>query len=120
MNVEIVSDNLTVGFQSGLRQIALQNSGSVSVSKIIVYLRTPIESELCSGSDSSSGLSFNNCTVAPSGNPLPPGGTVSGYATGIGEGSAKVGSQYPADAKVSFDNGNTVWVNSTVTAVSAP
>ena len=120
MNVVITSDNLTVGFQSGLWQVALHNVGSVSVSKIVVYLVTPTESKVCSGTDSSSGISFNNCTVAPSGNPLPPGATISGYATGIGEGSAKVGSSYPVAAKVAFVNGDIVWVNSTVIASAAP
>jgi len=120
MNVAISSDNLTVGVQSGLWQMELRNAGTVSVSNIVVYLQTPTESKVCSGADSSSGLFFSNCTVAPSGNPLPPGAAVSGYATGIGEGSATVGSNYPVAAKVTFDNGDVVWVNSTVLAMGAP
>jgi hypothetical protein len=120
MNVEISSDNLTVGFQSGLWQMALYNSGSVAVSKIVVYLETPTPSEVCSGSTVSSGLSFSFCTVAPSGNPLPPASTLTGEASGIGEGSATVGSHYPVAAKVLFSNGDTVWVNSTVIATTAP
>jgi hypothetical protein len=118
MDVEVVSANLTVGFQSGLWQISLKNTGTVSVMKIKVYLTTPIDSFVCSGPDQSAGLSFSNCTVAPSGNPLPPGTTISGSASGIGEGSGKVGSQYGVAAKVLFSNGDTVWVNSTVTATN--
>ncbi len=118
MNVQFVSNNLTVGFQSGLWQMSLKNTGTVSVSKVRVYLETPIDSFVCSGVDESAGLSFNNCTVAPSGNPLPPGGAVAGSASGVGEGSAKAGSQYDVAANVLFSNGDTVWVNSTVTATT--
>ncbi|MFI5419509.1 MAG: hypothetical protein ACHQ1H_00935 [Nitrososphaerales archaeon] len=118
MNVQFVSNNLTVGFQSGLWQMSLKNVGTVSVSKMMVRLITPVDSYVCSGVDQSAGLSFANCTVAPSGNPLPPGATVSGSASGIGEGSGKVGSTYTVVAKVLFSNGDTVWVNSTVTATT--
>ena len=119
MNVEFVSNSLAVGFQSGLWQMSLKNVGTVSVSKMTVYLKTPVDSYVCSGADQSAGLAFSNCTVQVSGNPLPPEATLSGSASGTGEGSAKVGSTYSVTARVLFSNGDTVWVNSTVTA-SAP
>ena len=118
MNVQFVSSNLTVGFQSGLWTMSLKNVGTVSVSKIKVYLGTPIDSYVCSGGGLSAGLSFQNCIVFPSDDPLPPGNTTLGSASGIGEGSAKVGSTYVITANVLFSNGNTVWVNSTVTATA--
>jgi hypothetical protein len=102
MNVQFASTNLTVGFQSCLWQLSLRNSGTVSVSKIKVHLATPIDSFVCSGPDQSAGLSFNNCTVAPTGNPLPPGTTIMGSASGVGEGSARVGSSYKVAANVLF------------------
>jgi hypothetical protein len=118
MNVQFVSNNLTVGFQSGLWQMSLKNVGTVSVSKMTVFLNTPVGSYVCSGVDQSAALSFSNCTVAPSGNPLPSGTTISGSASGIGEGSGKVGSTYGVAARVLFSNGDTVWINSTVTATT--
>jgi hypothetical protein len=118
MNVQFVSNNLTVGFQSGLWEMSLKNVGTVSVSKLTVFLNTPVDSYVCSGVDQAAGLSFSNCTVAPSGNPLPTGGTISGSASGIGAGSGKIGSAYGVAARVLFSNGDTVWVNSTVTAMT--
>ena len=118
MNVQFVSSKLTVGFQSGLWQLSMKNVGTVSVSKIKVYLETPIDSFVCSGGGVAAGLTFNNCIVAPTDNPLPPGSTIVGSASGVGEGSAKVGSSYDIDANVVFANGDTVWVNSTVTATT--
>jgi hypothetical protein len=118
MNVQFVSSNLTVGFQSGLWQMSLKNTGTVSVSKIKVYLETPIESFVCSGGSQSAGLEFQNCLVAPTDDPLPPGTTISGSANGVGEGSAKLGSSYVISAAVLFANGDTVMINSTVTATA--
>jgi hypothetical protein len=118
-SVQVVSDNLTVGFQSGTWEITLKNAGDTAVSNLTVYLETPIRSEVCSGASTSSGLSFSLCPSTP-GNPMPPAATISGLASGAGEGSAKVGSSYPVDAKIAYANGKTVWMNTTVTATQAP
>jgi hypothetical protein len=116
-SVQIVADNLTVGYQSGLWEIVLKNTGQVAVTMVTVYLETPTRSELCSASSASSGLSFSFCPSTP-GNPLPSGVIISGSGSGVGEGSGTVGSSYPVDAKITFANGNTSWVNSTVTATN--
>ena len=114
-SVDIISDNLTVGFQSGLWQLIIKNNGTVGVSVITVYLKTPTPSEICSAGSLDDGLSFFYCP-STAGNPLPPGTTAYGTASGVGEGSATVGSSYPVDCKVTYDNDVTAWSNFTVIA----
>ena len=116
--VQYVSDNLTVGFQSGLWTVTLRNTGVSGISYIVVYLLTPVESKLCGGTTEDAGLAFINCQLQLPGNPFPSGSILSGTGSGIGEGSAKVGSAYPVGAELTFSNGTVVWVNSTVTAQS--
>ena len=117
--VQIISDNLTLGYLSGLWEIELKNSGNISVSTINIVLNTPIESRVCSGSTPSDGLVFSLCPPLAA-NPLPPGATIVGAASGVGEGSAKIGSSYPVSARITFANGNSTWLNTTVTAQTAP
>ncbi len=116
-SVEIVSDNLTVGYQSGLWEVTLKNTGNTAVSMIFITLKTPISSYMCTSEIGASSLSFSLCSPGSSpGNPLPPGLTIFGSASGSGEGSATIGSSYPVDARVTYANGVVDWVNSTVTA----
>jgi hypothetical protein len=122
-DVTIASDNVTiVGFQSGTWQLSLRNGGSIPVSYITAYLMTPTNAMICSGAQQSNGLKFENCPqvnglpVGTPGNPLPPGTTVVGSASGFGPGSATSGTAYPVAVHVTFANGQTAWVNSTVTA----
>lgn len=114
-SVQIINNSLSVGYQSGLWEIGLKNTGNTGVSMITIYLKTPTPSEVCSASSNSAGLSFSLCPSVP-GNPLPPGTTIFGVASGIGEGSATIGSSYPVDAKVTYASGTIGWVNETVTA----
>lgn len=115
-SVKIIEDNLTVGFQSGLWIVTMQNTGVTGITTITIYLITPIQSKLCSGTTPDAGLFFANCQFGLAGNPLPPGSLVTGSGTGVGEGSATIGSSYPVGAQLTFTNGTSMWVNSTVMA----
>jgi hypothetical protein len=115
--VQITSDNVTASLGSGTWQIALKNTGSLDVSSITGYLETPTRAFICSGNQPSNGLFFKNCPATP-GSPLPPNSTVTGTSTGAGPASATPGTQYPVAIHLAFTNGQTVWLNSTVTAKS--
>jgi len=120
--VEIGSDTITVNATagSGTWAIALNNTGSLTVSSITVNLFTPSPGLLCSGAAPSNGLSFKNCPVAI-GSPLPPGSSVSGGSSSAiqtGPASAIAGTSYPVAVHLAFTSGTTAWVNSTVTAKS--
>jgi hypothetical protein len=118
-SVVFVSDSLTVGFQSGLWDVTLKNTGDVGVKMMVVTLETPITSYMCTASFGGSTLSFSNCTPGASpGNPMPAGGLLVGSASGSGEGSATIGSSYTVAAKVTYLNGVVEWSNSTVVAQS--
>jgi hypothetical protein len=114
--VQIFSDNLTVGYQSGLWVFFVKNTGNVNVSEMVVYLETPIQSKVCSASSPGAGLNFAQCPSMAPGNPLPPGVTTFSSASGAGEGSGVPGMAYPVDAKVTYANGQTIWTNTTVIA----
>jgi hypothetical protein len=116
--VAVLSDNLTVGFQAGTWQIKLQNSGTKTISEIEVVLSTPTQTVVCTGT-AQSGMAFANCpaTVSKDG-PLAPGGTITGFASGIGAGSAKAGSTYPLTINVVFSDATKAAMNSTVTATA--
>jgi hypothetical protein len=72
---------------------------------------------ICSGAAPSNGLFYKNCP-ATAGSPLPPGSTVTGSSTGQGPASTTEGTQYPVAIHLAFSNGQTAWLNSTVTAKS--
>ena len=114
--VQIVSDNVTKSIGTGTWQIALRNTGNLTVSSITAFLETPTRGVICSGAAPSNGLFFKNCPATPNGSPLPPGSTVTGSSTGQGPGSTTEGTQYPVAIHLAFSNGQTTWLNSTVTA----
>ena len=117
--VQIASDNLTItGPSTGTWLITIRNTGTVPVSSITVYLLTPTRTFVCSGAQQSDGLFFKNCPP-PIGNPLPPGSTVSGNSTGARPASGTPGTTYTVAAHLAFANGQSTWVNSTVTAKSS-
>jgi hypothetical protein len=113
--VQIISDNVTKSIGTGTWQIALKNTGSLTVSSITAFLETPTRGFICSGAAPSDGLFFKNCP-ATSGAPLPPGSTVMGSSTGAGPASTTAGMQYPVAIHLAFSNGQTAWLNSTVIA----
>jgi len=115
--VQIISDNVTKSIGTGTWQIALKNTGNLTVSSITAFLETPTRGFICSGAAPSNGLFFKNCP-ATSGSPLPPGSTVTGSSTGAGPASTTDGMQYKVAIHLAFSNGQKAWLNSTVTARS--
>jgi len=113
--VQIISDNVTKSIGTGTWQIALKNTGNLTVSSITAFLETPTRGFICSGAAPSNGLFFKNCP-ATSGAPLPPGSTITGSSTGAGPASTTAGMQYPVAVHLAFSNGQTAWLNSTVIA----
>jgi hypothetical protein len=113
----VVSQNLTVGFHSGLWQVTVQNTGSVGVSQITIVLPTPTEAKVCTGAYG--GLKFSNCPASPDpSGPLAPNQVMSTYVTGAGPGSATVGNSYNVTVTSKFADGTTSVVNATVIATS--
>jgi hypothetical protein len=117
--VLISADNATYNSQTGVGtwKISLKNTGGLTVTSVTVYLLTPVNAYLCSGSTPSAGLFFKNCPVTI-GSPLPPGATLSGSSTGAGPESASVGTTYPVAVHLAFNGGMVLWLNSTVTVTS--
>jgi hypothetical protein len=113
--VQILSDNVTKSIGTGTWQLALKNTGNLTVSSITAFLETPTRAFICSGAAPSNGLFFKNCP-ATSGAPLPPGSTITGSSTGAGPASTTAGMQYPVAIHLAFSNGQKAWLNSTVIA----
>jgi hypothetical protein len=116
--VTIVSDNLTVGFHAGIWAIEVQNSGSKPMSTLTIILNTPQQTKVCTGTGG--GLAFLNCPAAPNaGGPIPPGGTITGFASGAGPGSTTAGNSYTLNITAGFTDGTSASMNATVTAKAA-
>lgn len=115
-SLSIVGDELTVGFESGLWNMTLVNSGNVGVTKIMAVLATPTQTEVCTGI--LGGVSFKNCPATQV-DPIAPGTRLSAYASGAGPGSATVGDSYTVTVVALFSNGQSTNMTSTVVAQSA-
>jgi hypothetical protein len=100
-------DNLTVGYNSGLWQLALTDISGQKIKLLTATLATPIESKLCTGA--LGGFYFSNCapTTYPDAGFFPANATFKGFATGAGPGSAKLGSTYTVTLNVVFADGTT-------------
>ncbi|HXW36790.1 MAG TPA: hypothetical protein VEJ36_02660 [Nitrososphaerales archaeon] len=114
--VSVQSDILTVGYQAGLWNITILNSGTLPLVKLTVVLSTPVQTEVCSGFQG--GIAFRNCP-ATQGGPYPPGTKLVAYASGAGPGSATIGSSYLVTMDASFANGESLNFTSYVTAEGA-
>lgn len=115
--VTVLSDNLTVGFGSGLWGLTIENSGSVPIKQMTAVLSTPTETEMCTGYNNL--LVFVNCPESELATPYAPGTTVRSYASGAGPGSAVPGSSYPVTLRVTFVDGTATNFTSTVTAANS-
>jgi len=93
---------LIVGYQGGLFNIGFQDVAGKPLQSLVVILATRNETALCTGAGY--GLQFANCVPGPgktyvagpsiaSGN-FAANATFTGFATGVGPGSAVVGQNY--------------------------
>lgn len=115
-SVTVLSNNLTVGFQAGLWGLSIRNTGSVGVTEITAVLSTPTQTEMCTGLHG--GIGFTNCpSVAVS--PFSPGSVITGFASGAGPGSAVPGVSYTMTLVLSFEDGTSTNVTSSVVARSS-
>ena len=115
--VLVTTDNLTVGYQSGLWTLDLKNAGTQPLLEVTAILSTPVESKLCTGLAFST-LSFYNCP-ALQGKPVPVGGSIGGYTTGAGPGSAVIGKAYNVTVTSTFQDGTVYVLHIRVVAGSA-
>jgi hypothetical protein len=95
------------------------------VQTLTVTLHTPVQSVMCTGFES--GLQFSNCIAGPDKvlrgtpdprAPLPANSTFTGYASGVGAGSAKAGQSYPVTIAADFADGTSVTETYSVLASS--
>jgi len=99
-------DTITVGYNSGLWQLQLQDVSGKQVKLLTATLSTPVESKMCTSVFG--GFSFPNCPATPpSAGTFPGNSTFTGSATGIGPGSAKPGTSYRVTIDVVFADGTT-------------
>lgn len=112
---KVIVDNLTVGFQSGLWQVAIQESAGRQVKQLTMVLSTPTEAMICTGLSGSFSYAFCPATPASSG-AFSAGSTFVGFATGAGPGSATPGKSYPVTIDVVYSDGSTL--NDTLSAVA--
>jgi hypothetical protein len=119
-NFKINYDNLTVGYNSGLWSLSLTSTSGKQVKLLTAILSTPAEAKLCTGE--LGGFYFGNCPATPPFTPTGtflPNATFTGYAAGIGPGSAKVGNSYKVTLDVVFADGTNVNDTLSVTATSS-
>jgi hypothetical protein len=123
----ITHDDLYVGFQGGLWDFGFQNTGSVQVKQVTVFLFTPTTTLMCSGLFG--GLEYANCngisdspsvaTIDPNyQNGFPLNYTFTGYTTGSGAGSAVAGANYTIAITALFVDGSSYNETSTVQALN--
>jgi hypothetical protein len=113
---KVIVDNLTVGFQSGLWQVAIQESGGRQVKQLTMVLSTPTRAMICTGLSGSFSFAFCPATPSSSG-AFSAGSTFVGFATGAGPGSATPGKSYPVTIDVVYSDGSTL--NDTISVVAA-
>jgi hypothetical protein len=115
-HLTIANDELLVGFQSGLWNMTMVNSGTDGITKLTAVLATPVRTEVCSGF--LPGVTFKNCP-AVNGNAIPPGTKIESYATGAGPGSATIGDSYNITIDATFSDGQQYNFTSSITAQTA-
>jgi len=122
---KVTFDKLAVGFNGGLWNIAFQDIGGKHVQTLTVTLHTPVKSVICTGFES--GLQFSNCIAGPDKvyrgtpdprAPMPANATFTGYASGVGPGSAKIGQTYTVTIEADFSDGTSVTETHSVMASS--
>ena len=105
-------DTLEVGYNSGLWSLQIQDVSGKPVSLLTAILKTPTESKICTGLFG--GFVFTNCPPSPpSSGAFAANETFTGYASGVGEGSATPGKSYPVIIQAVFADGTTA--NDTIT-----
>ena len=110
-------DTVVVGYNSGLWQIQLQDVGGKQVKLLTAILHTPTESMICTGVFG--GFVFSNCPpTPPSAGAFSANMTFTGYASGVGAGSAKAGTSYPISIVAVFSDGSKANDTISVTASS--
>jgi len=117
--IAVTSDTLVVNANAGTGtwSISVENTGNLTASIVTANIGTSPPLLLCSGNSPSSGLFYKNCPSL-AGSPLPPNQTITGSSSGTGAQSATAGNSYAVSVHVQFTNGQSTWVNSTITATS--
>ncbi len=117
---------ITVGYQGGLFQLGFQDTEGKPILGIVAILKTPTEAVMCSGSGGS-GIGFGNCGPGPgksyvfapaTGGPFPANTTFTGYASGVGPGSAVPGQSYQLSILATYVDGTSSNGTLSVPAVS--
>jgi hypothetical protein len=109
---------LVVGYNSGLWELQLQDVSGKQVKLLTAVLSTPTESKMCTGLFG--GFTFGNCpATAPSSGSFAANATFTGFATGVGAGSATAGKSYTVTIDAVFVDGTTVNDTLTVLATSS-
>ena len=110
-------DTLSVGYNSGLWQIELQDVSGKQVKTLTATLATPTRTVICTGVFG--GFVFSNCPTTPqSAGAFPANMTFTGYASGVGAGSAKSGTSYQVTINAVFADGTKANDTISVTASS--
>lgn len=128
---KITYESLTVGYQGGLFQLALENTGGQPVVGIVATLNVPTpngtrQAVMCTGG-STGAMGFGSCLPAPhksytaspaTGGSFPANTTFTGFDSGVGPGSAVAGQSYPLIVVANFLDGTSSNQTFTVQAVS--
>jgi hypothetical protein len=111
-------NTLVVGYNSGLWQLSIQDTSGKQIKELTAVLKTPTESEMCTGLGG--GFSFNNCPATPSSaGAFPVNATFTGYASGVGAGSAKSGETYQVIFVAVYSDGTGLNQTVSVTATAS-
>ncbi len=115
---KVIKSTLSVGYNSGLWEFAIQGVGTKQVRDLSAVLNTPTESKMCTSV--LGGFNFGNCGLPPgSGTPFAANATFTGYTTGAGPGSASPGKSYSVTVTATFADGSTATDTVSVKASSS-
>jgi len=116
-NWKIIAANLTVGYNSGLWTMTIQSSSTKGIQLLTVILNTPTQSKMCTGVFGGS-LQFSNCpSTPPASGSYAPGTVFTGYASGVGSGSAVPGKSYTVNINAVYSDGSIT--NDTISITAA-
>jgi hypothetical protein len=108
-------DTLVVGYNSGLWQLQVQAVGGKQIKEFTAVLHAPTQAQMCTGLGG--GFSFTNCPATPpSSGAFPANATFTGFASGVGAGSAVAGKTYSITLAVIYLDGTKLNQTTTVTA----
>ncbi len=111
-------NTLVVGYNSGLWSLQVQATGGKTIKEMTAVLHTPTQSEMCTGLGG--GFSFFNCPATPpSSGSFPANATFTGFASGVGAGSAQAGKTYDVTLDVIYLDGTTLNQTTSLTASSS-